>query len=74
MKDAESWLRHRVLVGTVAQGRAGLGSSKTIYYDKDQGKDRRSLIHEEVQAVVEEEPARWWECGSREPGRGGSKR
>lgn len=51
---AESRLRQRVLVGTVAQGRAGLGSGRTPRYDKVQGKERRSLILEEVRAGVEE--------------------
>ncbi|XP_034552669.1 LOW QUALITY PROTEIN: uncharacterized protein LOC117822130 [Notolabrus celidotus] len=52
---AEAQLRHRVLVGTVARGRAGLGSSKTPRYNKAQGKDKRSLIQEEVRAAVEDQ-------------------
>lgn len=51
---AESRLWQRVLVGTVAQGRAGLGGNRTPRYDKAQGKERRSLILEELQAGVEE--------------------
>ncbi|XP_041848076.1 uncharacterized protein LOC121644290 [Melanotaenia boesemani] len=51
---AESRLRQRVLVGTVAQGRAALGSSRTPHYGRAQGKERRALILEEVQAGVEE--------------------
>ena len=54
---AESRLRHRVLVGTVAQGRAGLGSGTTPRYDKARGKDRRALLQGEVRAAVEEERA-----------------
>lgn len=48
-----SRLQQRVIVGTVAQGRVGLGSSRTPNYNKAQGKDRRSLIREEVRAGVE---------------------
>lgn len=55
MDKAESRLRHRVLVGTVSCGRAGLGSSKTPHYDKAQGKDRMSLIQDEVRASDDEE-------------------
>ncbi|KAK0148843.1 hypothetical protein N1851_010754 [Merluccius polli] len=54
---AESRLRHRALVGTVTNGRAGLGSSTTPRYNKAQGKDRRSLVQQEVRAAVEEERA-----------------
>ncbi|XP_056097411.1 uncharacterized protein LOC130076370 [Rhinichthys klamathensis goyatoka] len=55
--DAESRLRQRVLVGSVAHGRAGLGSRRTPRYDKAEGKERRSLILEEVRAGVEEKRA-----------------
>ena len=54
---AEARLRQRALVGTVAQGRAGLGSGRTPRYHKAQGKERRSLILEEVRAGVEEKRA-----------------
>ena len=54
-KSLRHELRHRVLVGTVACGRAGLGSSKTPCYDKAQGKDKRLLIQDEVRASVEEQ-------------------
>lgn len=37
MDVAESWLRHRVLVGAVSRGRAGLGRSTTPHYNKAQG-------------------------------------
>ena len=57
MDVAESRLWHRALVGTVARGRAGLGSSTTPRYDKAEGKDRRALLQEEVRAAVEEERA-----------------
>lgn len=51
---AVSRLQQRVIVGAVAQGRAGLGSSRTPNYYKAQGKEKRSLILEEVRAGVEE--------------------
>ncbi|KAJ8014240.1 hypothetical protein DPEC_G00038200 [Dallia pectoralis] len=54
---AKSRLRHRELVGAVAYGRAGLGSGTTSRYNKAQGKDRRSLVQQEVRAAVEEERA-----------------
>lgn len=46
MEQAESRLRHSVLVGIT-----------TPRYDKVQGKDRRKLVQEEVPAAVEEEQA-----------------
>ena len=52
--QAESRLRHSELVGTVASGRAGLGSNPRPHYKKAQGKERRQLIQEEVRAGVEE--------------------
>ncbi|XP_038154112.1 uncharacterized protein LOC119791846 [Cyprinodon tularosa] len=52
---AESRLRHRTLVGTVARGRAGLGSSTTPCCGKAKEKRRRMLLQEEVRAAVEEE-------------------
>ncbi|KAK0150652.1 hypothetical protein N1851_008245 [Merluccius polli] len=54
VEQAESRLRHSVLVGPVASGRAGLGSVPTTRYDKALGKDRRRLVQEEVRAGVEE--------------------
>lgn len=57
LDDAESRLWQKVFVGTGAQGRAGLGSGRTPRYDKAQGKERRSLILEEVHAGVEEKRA-----------------
>lgn len=43
------------LVGTVARGRAGLGSIAFPQFDKARGKERRELVQNEVRAVVEEE-------------------
>lgn len=39
VEQAESQLRHSVLVGPVASGQARLGSVPTMHYDKAQGKD-----------------------------------
>lgn len=54
VEQAESRLRHSVLVGPVSSGRAGLGSVATTRYDKALGKDRRRLVQEEVRTGVEE--------------------
>ena len=55
VEQAESRIRHRVLVGTVARGRAGLGTIASPRFDKARGKERRQLVQNEVRAVVEEE-------------------
>lgn len=44
-------------MGAVTHGRAGLGSGTTSRYNKAQGKDRRSLVKQEVRTAVEEERA-----------------
>ncbi|XP_075304756.1 retrovirus-related Pol polyprotein from type-1 retrotransposable element R2 [Odontesthes bonariensis] len=54
VNQAESRLRHSELVGTVATGRAGLGSNPRPSYNKVKGKERRQLIQEEVRPGVEE--------------------
>ncbi|XP_075315189.1 uncharacterized protein LOC142375145 [Odontesthes bonariensis] len=54
VNQAKSRLRHSELVGTVATGRAGLGSNPRPSYNKAKGKERRQLIQEEVRAGVEE--------------------
>ena len=51
---AESRLRHKALVGTVAIGRAGMGAIPQPRYDRAQGKERRDLVLEEVRAGVED--------------------
>ncbi|XP_073720025.1 uncharacterized protein [Misgurnus anguillicaudatus] len=53
--QAESRLRHGVLVGAVARGRAGLGTFQVPRLDKARGKERRQLVQGEVRAAVEEE-------------------
>lgn len=56
---SESRLRQRAIADTVVQGRASLGRNRTPHYEKANGKNRRLLILEEVQAGVEEEQASW---------------
>nr|XP_055028991.1 uncharacterized protein LOC129418090 [Misgurnus anguillicaudatus]XP_055035306.1 uncharacterized protein LOC129423146 [Misgurnus anguillicaudatus] len=53
--QAEARLRHSVLVGSVAVGRAGLGSHTRPRYDKAQGTERRQMVQREIRAEVEEE-------------------
>lgn len=54
---AESRLRQKALVGSVASGRAGIGFFPSTRVDNAQGKERQHLIQEEVRAGVEEERA-----------------
>lgn len=54
MDGAEVRLRHKVLVGAVARGRACLGSLEIPRYDKAQERERCQLIQEEIGAGVEE--------------------
>ena len=51
---AESRLRQKALVGSIATGRAGIGYFPSTRVDKAQGKERQHLIQEEVRAGVEE--------------------
>ncbi len=53
--QAESHIRHRVLVGAVTRGRAGLGTFPTPQYSKAKRKERRRLVQEEMRAAVEDE-------------------
>ena len=53
--QAKSQIHHKALVGTVMQGRAGLGTFRTPQYDKARGEERRRLVQEEVKVAVEEE-------------------
>ena len=55
VQQAEARLRHGILVGLVAVGRAGLGSHTTPRYDKAQGREKQQLIQGEICAEVEEE-------------------
>ncbi|XP_035688709.1 LOW QUALITY PROTEIN: uncharacterized protein LOC118424272 [Branchiostoma floridae] len=53
--QAEARLRHSVLVGSVAVGRAGLGSCPKPRYDKVSGKEKRQKIQDEIRAGEEED-------------------
>ncbi len=55
VQQAETRLKHKAILGTVAQGRAGLGSLRATRYDSASGKERQRLVQEEVWASVEEE-------------------
>ncbi|XP_063058826.1 uncharacterized protein LOC134452393 [Engraulis encrasicolus] len=57
LEVAESRLRQKVLVGSIASGRAGIGYFPSTRVDKVQGKERQHLIQQEVRAGVEEERA-----------------
>lgn len=63
---AETRLRHKVLVGTVAMGRAGLRSSPKPRYDKARGKEKRQLVQDEIRAEVEEERFSKMACMSKQ--------
>ncbi|KAI2645803.1 Regulatory protein RecX [Labeo rohita] len=52
---AESRLRQKALVGTVATGRVGLGYFPKTLISQARGKERHHLLQEEVRAGVEEE-------------------
>lgn len=54
-REEETQLRHKAILGTVAQGTAGLGSLTTTRYDSTSGKERQRLEQVEVRASVEEE-------------------
>ncbi|KAI4881119.1 hypothetical protein NFI96_020517, partial [Prochilodus magdalenae] len=54
VERAEESLCHSIRVGTVAIGRAGLGSNPKPSYSKASVKERRKLVQEEVRAEVEE--------------------
>lgn len=55
MEVAESRLRQKELVGTLATGRAGLGYFPKTQVGKAQGKERHYLLQEEVRTGMEEE-------------------
>ncbi|XP_041920594.1 uncharacterized protein LOC121684601 [Alosa sapidissima] len=50
LEVAESRLRQKVLVGSIASGRAGIGYFPSTRVDKAQGKQRQHLIQEEERA------------------------
>ncbi|KAK7901244.1 hypothetical protein WMY93_018013 [Mugilogobius chulae] len=55
VEEAEGRLRHKMVMGAVAKGKAGLGLLNVPRFDKAQGKERRHLIQEEIRAEAEEE-------------------
>ncbi len=55
VQQAETRLKHKAILGTVAQGRARLGSLRATQYDSASRKERQRLVQEEVRASVEEE-------------------
>lgn len=55
VQQAETQLKHKDILGTVAQGRAGLGSIPSIRYESASGRERQRLVQEEVRTLVEEE-------------------
>lgn len=57
LEVAESRLRQKELVGSVARGRAGLGYFPQHQSHKITSRERRYLLQEEVRAGVEEERA-----------------
>ncbi|RXN04375.1 reverse transcriptase [Labeo rohita] len=55
VQQAETRLKHKAILGSVTQGRAGLGSLTANRYDLASGRERQRLVQEEVRASVEEE-------------------
>ena len=51
---AECTLRHKDIVGTVAEGRQGLGTSKSCYWNKANAQERRNLVQREIKCTEEE--------------------
>lgn len=60
VEQAEPWLRHRVLVGTVARGRAGRGTIVASHFYKARGNEWRQLVQKE-QRWRRRNPAEQWE-------------
>ena len=54
MKEAEDRLHHADIVGSVAQGRLGLGCFTRTSWNKADPKERRGLVQKEVRRVEEE--------------------
>jgi len=52
--QAEACLKRKAPLGSVAQGRAGLGSSTLTQYNTASRKERLKMVQEEVRASVEE--------------------
>ncbi|XP_063418448.1 uncharacterized protein LOC134701249 [Mytilus trossulus] len=54
VSEAESRLRHKDIVGTVAVGRQGLGTSKSVFWKNANTQERRSLVQREIKSREEE--------------------
>lgn len=54
VEQAVARLQHSILVGSVAVGRAGLGSRIGPHYDRVQGRERQQLIQAGICAEIEE--------------------
>ncbi|VDI00806.1 Hypothetical predicted protein [Mytilus galloprovincialis] len=54
VSEAESRLRHKDIIGTVAVGRQGLGTSKSCYWKNANTQERRGLVQREIQSREEE--------------------
>lgn len=68
VQKAETQLEHKAILGTVGQGRAGLGRlTRTQYYSASR-KQRQRLAQEEVRASVKEERTPGRISGLRTPG------
>lgn len=53
VQEAETRLKHKATLRTVAQGRAGLGGLTLTRYESASGRERQRLVQEEVWASVE---------------------
>ena len=54
VNDAESRLRHSLIVGRVAKGRAGLGSNPAPHWDTRSKKEKQQLVQDQVRTSAEE--------------------
>ena len=52
--EAKSRLRHKDIVGTVAQGTQGLGTSKSCYWNKANAQERQNLLQRDINCTEEE--------------------
>jgi hypothetical protein len=54
VNEAESRLRHSVIVGRLAKGRTGLGSNPAPHWDTGSKKERHQLVQDQVRTAIEE--------------------
>lgn len=55
VQQAETWLRHKAVLGTMVQVKDGFGSQTAIRYKSASGRERQRPVQQEVRASVEEE-------------------